>query len=184
MLTFRIAITAAVMSFITVLATCLIFVQIATFEASSKAAASAAMDAASASTLGRLEADISALSSLVRILAIHPSLRDMHDRAEIDSAVALFKVALLELPQADSIHVGYEDGSWLQVRRLDVLEEAERRRLEAPDGATYNINLVRPSAIFGITATTPAPAIGIAVPCGRANPLYRHHIRLSVLAHR
>src|SRR5207248_2784446 len=114
MLTFRIAITAAVMTFITVLAACLIFIQIATFEASSRAAASAAMDAASAGTLGRLEGDISAMSSLVRILAIHPSLTDTDDRNEVDGVVALFKAVLLELPQADSIHVGYENGSWLK----------------------------------------------------------------------
>ena len=148
MLTFRIAITAAVMAFITVLAASLIFVQIVTFGAAAKAAASAAMDAASASTLGRLQADFSALSSLVRILAIHPSLRDMDDRKEVDGAVALFKAALIELPQADSVHVGYENGSWLQVRRLDVLDAVERHRLEAPDGAAYDINLAR-SALDG-----------------------------------
>ena len=146
MLTFRIAITAAVMTFITVLAACLIFIQIATFEASSRAAASAAMDAASAGTLGRLEGDISAMSSLVRILAIHPSLTDTDDRNEVDGVVALFKAVLLELPQADSIHVGYENGNWLQVRRLDVLDTAERRRLDAPDGAAYDINLARSEA--------------------------------------
>jgi hypothetical protein len=48
MVTFRIAITAAVMAFIIVLAACLIFIQIATFRGSARAAASAALDAASA----------------------------------------------------------------------------------------------------------------------------------------
>jgi adenylate cyclase len=69
MLTFRIAITAAVMAFIVALGACLIFIQIATFHAAAKAAASAAMDAASANTISRLEADVSGLSSLVRVLS-------------------------------------------------------------------------------------------------------------------
>jgi len=142
----RIAITAAVMAFITVLAACLIFIQIATFRASARAAASAAMDAASANTLSRLEADITELSALVRVLSKNSSLTDSDDRTEIDGAIALFKAALHELPQADSLHVGYENGCWLQVRRLDVLDATERRRLEAPDGAVYNVNLARPAA--------------------------------------
>jgi adenylate cyclase len=69
MLTFRITITAAVMAFITALAACLIFIQIETFHAAASAAASAAMDAASANTLSRLEVEVSKLSSLVRVLS-------------------------------------------------------------------------------------------------------------------
>jgi len=51
MLTFRIAITAAVMAFITALTASLVFTELGTFHAVARAAASAAMDAASASTL-------------------------------------------------------------------------------------------------------------------------------------
>jgi len=69
LLTFRIAITAAVMAFITALAACLIFIQLATFHAAARAAAAAAMGAASANTLSRLEADVAELSSLVRVLS-------------------------------------------------------------------------------------------------------------------
>jgi len=145
-MTFRIAITAAVMAFITALTGCLIFIQIATFHAAARAAASAAMDAASANTLNRLEADVSELSSLVRVLSSNPSLTDSDDRSEVDGAIVLFKAALRELPQADSLYVGYDNGCWLQVRRLDVLDPTERRRLEAPPGAVYNVNLVRPTS--------------------------------------
>ena len=145
-MTFRIAITAAVMAFITALTGCLIFIQIATFHAAARAAASAAMDAASANTLNRLEADVSELSSLVRVLSSNPSLTDSDDRREIDGAIVLFKAALQELPQADSLYVGYDNGCWLQVRRLDVLDPTERQRLEAPPGAVYNVNLVRPTS--------------------------------------
>ena len=80
MLTFRLAITAAVMAFIVALGACLIFIQIATFHAAAKAAASAAMDAASANTISRLDADVSELSSLVRVLSTNPSLADTDQR--------------------------------------------------------------------------------------------------------
>ena len=145
MVTFRMAITAAVMGFIIVLAACLIFIQIVTFRASATAAASAALDAASANTLSRLESDVTELSSLLRILSTNPSLTDTDDRSEVDGAIMLFKAALRELPQADSLHIGYDNGCWLQVRRLDVLDAGERRKLNAPDGALYNVNLVRPA---------------------------------------
>src|SRR5205823_1821077 len=146
MWTFRIAITAAVLAFVTALASCLITIQIATSHAAAGAAAAAAMDAASANTLTRLKADVSELSSVARILAASPSLTDSDDRSEVDGAIGLFKSALHELPQADSLYVGYDNGCWLQVRRLDVLDATERQRLEAPPGAVYNINLVRPNA--------------------------------------
>ena len=106
MLTFRIAITAAVMAFITALAACLIFIQIATFHAAAGAAASAAMDAASANTLNRLEAEVSELSSLVRVLSTDPALADLDHRSEVDPAIVLFKAALHVLPQTDSLYVG------------------------------------------------------------------------------
>jgi adenylate cyclase len=146
MLTFRIAITAAVMAFITALTACLLFIQIATFHAAAKAAASAAMDAASANTLSRLEAEVSELSTIVRVLSSDPALANSDDRSEADDAIGLFKAALHELPQTDSLYVGYDNGCWLQVRRLDVLDPAERQRLEAPPGAVYNVNLIRPTS--------------------------------------
>ena len=57
MLTFRIAITTAVIAFIAALTACLILIQLETFHAAARAAASAAMDAASATTLSRLGAE-------------------------------------------------------------------------------------------------------------------------------
>jgi adenylate cyclase len=144
MLTFRIAITAAVIAFITALTASLVFTELGTFHAVARAAASAAMDAASANTLSRLEAEISGLSSVVDVLSSNPSLADSDDRSEEDSAIVLFKAALNKLPQADSFYIGYENGCWLQVRRLDVLGPVEREKLGAPAGAVYNVNLVRP----------------------------------------
>jgi adenylate cyclase len=146
MLTFRIAITAAVLAFVVGLTGCLLAIQIATSHAAARAAASAAMDAASANTSSRLEADVSELGSLVRVLSSSPSLADSDQRSEGDGAIALFKAAVRELPQADSLYVGYDSGCWLQVRRLDVLRPEELRQLRAPHGAVWNINLVRPTS--------------------------------------
>jgi adenylate cyclase len=150
MITFRIAITSAVLAFITASTACLLFIQIATFHAAARAAAVAAMDAASANTLNRLEAEISKLIILVRVLSSNPALANSADRTEVDGAIPLFKAALDELPQADSIYVGYENGSWLQVRRIDVLGALERQKLGAPPEAIYNINLVRPTSTGGL----------------------------------
>jgi hypothetical protein len=81
------------MAFVTALTACLTFIQIATFHAEARAAASAAMDAASANTLSRLEAEVSELSTLVRVLSSNPSLADSDDRSEVDGAIGLIKVA-------------------------------------------------------------------------------------------
>jgi adenylate cyclase len=104
------------------------------------------MDAASENSLGHLKANVSELSSFVRVLSSNPSLAGSDDRNEADDVIALFKAVLRELPQADSLYVGYDNGSWLQVRRLDVLDVRERERLGAPPGAVYNVNLVHPTS--------------------------------------
>jgi len=126
MLTFRIAITTAVIAFIAAVTASLVVTELGTFHAVARAAASAAMDAASANTLSRLEAEISGLSSVIDVLSSNPSLTDSDDRSEEDSAIVLFKAALHKLPQSDSFYVGYENCCWLQVRRLDVLYPLER----------------------------------------------------------
>src|SRR5499427_1596862 len=146
MLTCRIAITAAVIAFIAAVTASLVVTELGTFHAVARAAASAAMDAASANTLSRLEAEISGLSSVIDVLSSNPSLTDTDSRSEEDSAIVLFKAALHKLPQADSFYVGYENGCWLQVRRLDVLNPLEREKLGAPAGAVYDVNLVRPNS--------------------------------------
>jgi adenylate cyclase len=146
MFTFRIAITVAVIAFIAALTACLIFIQLETFHSAARAAASAAMDSASANTLSRLEADMSGLSSVVHVLSSTPLLSDSDDRGEDDRAIVLFKAALQRLPQADSVYVGYENGCWLQVRRVDGLNPTEQQKLGVPPGAVYNVNLVRPTS--------------------------------------
>jgi adenylate cyclase len=144
-MTFRTTITVAVMAFITALAACLILIQAVTFHAAARDAASAYMDATSANALSRLGARVSELSSLIRVLSKNPFLTDSDDRSEVDGAAELFKTALDELPQSDSLYVGYDNGCWLQARRLENLDPAQRQRLGAPADAVYNINLVRPA---------------------------------------
>jgi adenylate cyclase len=193
------------MSFITALAACLILIQALTFHAAAREAASAYMDAASANALGRLEARVSELASLVRVLSKNPFLADSDDRSEVGGAVGLFKTALEELPQSDSLYVGYENGCWLQVRRLENLDPAQREMLGAPANAVYNINLVRPTAggtlprggssktsrvarssssISGITATTRESDPGIATRCRPTGLSFRRPTSRSALPHR
>jgi adenylate cyclase len=76
-------------------------------------------------------------------LSTNPFLTDSDDRSEVDRAVGLFKKALNELPQADSLYVGYDNSCWLQVRRVGDLDPMQRELLGAPPDAFYNINLTR-----------------------------------------
>jgi adenylate cyclase len=46
----------------------------------------------------------------------------------------------------DSIYAGFENGAWLQVRRISDLTEEQRQRLRAPANADIAVNLIRPTA--------------------------------------
>jgi adenylate cyclase len=145
MLSFRTSITFAVMAFIATLAVLLIVIQFWTFHLAAKETASAHMDAASARTLGRLQDEISEITTLVRVLSTGSSIADSDDRFNARRAIPLFKAALLEVPQMDSIYVGYDNGAWLQVRPLSYLNEEQRGRLRAPADAAFGINLSGPT---------------------------------------
>src|SRR5215475_8438463 len=145
MLTFRTSITFAVMAFILTLAALLIAIQVRVLHWATLGAASAYMDATSTKAQGRLQTEISAIASLVRVLATSSSVGDSDDRIETSPAIALFKAALQELPQMDSIYAGFENGAWLEVRRTSDLNEEQRERLRATPGADIAINLVRPT---------------------------------------
>ena len=145
MFTFRTSITFAVMAFIFALAALLIAIQVRSLQLATQEAASAYMEATSTKVLGRLQSEITAVGSLVRVLATSSSVADSNERTEAGRAIPLFKTALRELPQMDSIYVGFENGAWLQVRRLDELNDEQRERLRATPGAQLAINLVRPT---------------------------------------
>jgi adenylate cyclase len=145
MLTFRSSITFAVMAFIVALATLLIAIQARALRWATQDAASAYMDATSTKAFSRLQAQVTAIASLVHVLATSSSVADSNERSETGRAIPLFKAALQELPQMDSVYAGFENGAWLQVRRLDGLDREQRERLRAAPGATIAINLVRPT---------------------------------------
>src|SRR5450631_3363781 len=146
MLTFRTSITFAVMAFVVVLTALLIAIQLRSLRSATQEAASAYMDATSTKVLGRLQGELSTISSLVHVLATSSSVADSNERSETGRAIPLFKAALQELPQMDSIYAGFENGAWLQVRRISDLTEEQRERLRAPANADFAINLIRPTA--------------------------------------
>jgi adenylate cyclase len=145
MLTFRTSITFAVMVFITALAGLLIFIQFWTFHIATKEGASARMDAASAETLGRLRNEISEIASVVRVLSSSSSIADSDERSEVGRAIPLFKAALLEVPQLETIYAGYDNGAWLQVRPTSNLNDYQRTMFRAPTEAAFGISLIRPA---------------------------------------
>jgi adenylate cyclase len=146
MLTFRTSITFAVMAFIIALTALLIAIQLRSLRFATQEAATAYMDATSTKVLGRLQGELSTISSLVHVLATSSSVADSNERSETGRAIPLFKAALQELPQMDSIYAGFENGAWLQVRRISDLTEEQRGRLRAPANAVIAINLIRPTA--------------------------------------
>jgi len=129
MLTFRTSITFAVMAFIVALAALLIAIQVRSLHWATKEAASAYMDATSAKAFGRLQTEITGIASLVHVLATSSSVADSNERTETGRAIPLFKAALQELPQMDSVYAGFENGAWLQVRRIGDLNDEQRGRL-------------------------------------------------------
>ncbi len=145
MFRFRTTITLAVMAFIAALAALLILIQTRTFNLTTEQAASAYMDAASAKSFGRLQSQVAEIVTLVRVLSASPNLADSDQRTETGRGMALLKAALHALPQMDSVYVGYDNGSWLQVRNLDQVNDEQRQRLRASPEAAFNIHLIRPT---------------------------------------
>jgi adenylate cyclase len=133
------------MAFVVALTALLIAIQLRSLRFATKEAASAYMDATTTKVLGRLQGELSTISSLVHVLATSSSVADSNERSETGRAIPLFKAALQELPQMDSIYAGFENGAWLQVRRISDLTEEQRERLRAPANADIAINLIRPS---------------------------------------
>jgi len=134
------------MAFVGALATLLILIQFKTFRLATEESASAHMDAASSRAFGRLQTQVAEIASLVRVLSTSSTLADSDEKTEIDRGIALFTAALLQLPQADSIYVGYSNGSFLQVRRVEGLSDEQRATLRAPASAAIGISLIRPTS--------------------------------------
>src|SRR5262245_61025813 len=121
MFTFRTTITFAVMAFVVGLAALLIAIQARSLASATRQAASAYMDATSSKVFGRLQTEVSGVVSLLDVMATSSSVADTNIRSEVGPAIPLFKAALRDLPQIDSIYIAFENGAWLQVRRIDDL---------------------------------------------------------------
>jgi len=145
MFTFRTTITFAVMAFIVALAALLITIQARALRRATQDAAYAYMDATSTKAFGRLQTEITAVASLVHVLATSSSVADSNEKTETGRAIPLFKAALQEVPEMDSVYAGFDNGAWLQVRRIGELNDEQRERLRATPGATIAINLIRPT---------------------------------------
>ena len=65
-----------------------------------------------------MQGELNAVASLVNVLATSSSVADSDERSETGRAIPLFKAALQEMPQMDSIYAGFDNGAWLQVRRI------------------------------------------------------------------
>ena len=87
MLTFRTSITFAVMAFIVALTALLIAIQLRSLRWATQEAASAYMDATSTKVLGRLQGELSTISSLVHVLATSSSVADSNERSETGRAI-------------------------------------------------------------------------------------------------
>jgi adenylate cyclase len=145
MFTFRTSITCAVLVFILALAAALLIaIQVRSLHSATREAASAYMDAATTKVIGRLQEEVTAVASMVRVLATSSSVSDSQEVTETSAALPLFKSALLELPQMDSIYGGFESGAWLDVRLLSELNDRERLRATMAS-ADVAIDLVRPT---------------------------------------
>ncbi len=71
------------------------------------------------------------LSRMSRALAFTPAIRDSADPGDASPTAGLIRGNLAQWPALDSIYVGYDNGYWLQVQRLDGLKGGQRERVLA-----------------------------------------------------
>jgi adenylate cyclase len=82
MLTFRTSITLALTAFVVALGTLLTVIQTRALRLATQDAASAYMDATSTKAFGRLQTEVTAIASLVHVLATSSSIADSNERTE------------------------------------------------------------------------------------------------------
>ena len=145
-MTFRLTLTASVMLIIGALAALLILVQDRTLKLATEEAATSTMDSVSARTTTLLREQIANLSRATRTLSISPSLTEPSELDVGSPATSLVKGALIQWPALDSIYVGYDDGRWLQVQRVEGLKGEQRQRLDVPPNASFAIALIHPTS--------------------------------------
>lgn len=136
-MSFRLTLTACVMFMIGLLAALLIVVQVLTLDLVIEDAATSTMDATSRSTVSSLQLQVEMLSRMSRSLAFTPAIMNSSDPGNASPTAGLIRGNLAQWPALDSIYVGYDNGYWLQVQRLDGLKGVQRERVGGPADAVY-----------------------------------------------
>jgi adenylate cyclase len=131
------------MVIIGVLAALLVFMQIRTLDLAVEDAATSTMDAASRNTVSLLQVQIEMLSRMTRALAFSPSIMNSSEPSDASPTAGLIKGNLVQWPALDSIYVGYDNGHWLQVERLEDLGPRQRDRVGGPPDAAFAITTTR-----------------------------------------
>jgi adenylate cyclase len=142
-MSFRLTLTACVMLMIGLLAALLIFVQVRTLDLAVEDAATSTMDTASRNSVSSLQSQVDMLSRMIRALAFSPSIMDASDPDDASPVANLIRENLTQWPALDSIYVGYDNGHWLQVERLDGLSAVQRERVGGPADAAFAITTTR-----------------------------------------
>jgi adenylate cyclase len=142
-MSFRVTLTTWVMAMIGLLAALLIFVQLRTLNIAVEAAATSTMDAASRNAVSMLQYQIEMLSRATRAVAFSPSITSSPEPDENSPSAGLLRNNLAQWPALDSFYVGYDNGHWLQVQRLEGLKGVQRERVRAPPDAAFGITVTR-----------------------------------------
>jgi adenylate cyclase len=142
-MSFRVTLTTWVMAMIGLLAALLIFVQLRTLNIAVEAAATSTMDAASRNAVSMLQYQIEMLSRATRAVAFSPSITSSPEPDENSPSAGLLRSNLAQWPALDSFYVGYDNGHWLQVQRLEGLKGVQRERVRAPPDASFGVTVTR-----------------------------------------
>jgi adenylate cyclase len=142
-MSFRLTLTAWVMAMIGLLAGLLIFVQVRTLDLVTEDAATSTMDTASRGSISFLQLQIEMLGRMARALAFSPAVMESAVPSDSSPTASLIKGNLVQWPALDSIYVGYDNGHWLQVQRLDGLAAGQRDRVGGPPEAAFAITTTR-----------------------------------------
>lgn len=142
-MSFRLTLTACVLLMIGLLAALLVFVQVRSLDLAVEDAATSTMDAASRNTVESLQFQVEMLSRMTRALAFSPSIMEASDPDDGSAVANLIKDNLVQWQALDSIYVGYDNGHWLQVERLEGLDGSQRERVGGPPNAAFGITMTR-----------------------------------------
>lgn len=144
--TFRVTLTTVAVSIIASLSLVLIFINLKVFSITIADAIEDSMNAAEKEVSASLQFQFENVLAAIHLLSVSSGLADNDRRSEVDRAIEVFRESLKHLSQVDGVHVGYETGAWLQLQRLNTLNQDQRERLKAPPGAEMVVALIRPTA--------------------------------------